>query len=73
MTLSKIVDWLKMNTAKQINLSRNTPGMPVWQRNFYEHVIRHKKDLNRIRHYIMNNPFHWDDDENNSSNFMKND
>jgi REP element-mobilizing transposase RayT len=32
----------------------------VWQRNFYEHVIRNQDDLSRIRRYITENPARWD-------------
>ncbi len=35
----------------------------LWQRNFYEHVIRDENDLNRIREYIMTNPAKWEEDE----------
>lgn len=48
-----------MQSAKQINKIRNTPGIPVWQRNYYEHIIRHENELNRIREYIVNNPLQW--------------
>ncbi len=40
------------------------PGK-LWQRNYYEHVVRDKDDLNRLREYISQNPEHWEDDENN--------
>jgi REP element-mobilizing transposase RayT len=39
--------------------------MPVWQRNYYEHIIRDENDLNRVREYIQNNPAQWLMDENN--------
>lgn len=68
MTIPKIIGRFKMNTAKQINQIRNTPGMPVWQRNYYEHIIRDEDDLSRIRQYIAENPFKWDEDENNPAN-----
>ncbi|MBI1976619.1 MAG: transposase [Candidatus Omnitrophica bacterium] len=35
----------------------------LWQRNFYEHVIRTESDLTSIREYIINNPSQWEDDE----------
>jgi len=35
----------------------------LWQRNFYEHVIRTDMDLFRIREYIINNPAQWENDE----------
>ncbi|MFQ5686668.1 MAG: transposase, partial [Candidatus Scalindua sp.] len=31
----------------------------VWQRNYYEHIIRNEKELNKIREYIMYNPLKW--------------
>jgi hypothetical protein len=40
MLLSKIIGRFKMNVAKQINQIRQMPGVPVWQRNYYEHIIR---------------------------------
>ena len=42
--------------------------MPVWQRNYYEHVIRNETDLNDVREYIVNNPLKWDLDEENPTN-----
>ena len=40
------------------------PGK-LWQRNYYEHIIRNENDLSRIREYIFNNPANWaNDDEN---------
>jgi len=62
MLLSKIMGRFKMVTAKQINLSRNTPGVPVWQRNYYEHIIRNEESYNEIAKYICTNPLKWKDD-----------
>jgi REP element-mobilizing transposase RayT len=56
---------MKSLAAKRINQICNAPGASVWQRNYYEHVIRDDADLNRIREYITNNPTRWDEDENN--------
>lgn len=42
-----------------INEQRHTPGLTVWQRNYYEHVIRNDESLKRIREYIVNNPLQW--------------
>jgi len=63
MLLSKMVGYFKMNSAKQINRLRGTPGQPVWQRNYYEHVIRNETDLQETREYIQNNPLKWLEDE----------
>jgi len=71
MLLSKMLGYFKMNSAKQINQLRGTPGQPVWQRNYYEHVIRNEIDLDDIRQYIENNPLKWLDDENHPANIGK--
>jgi len=65
MKLSKIIGRFKMIAAKEINLLRSMPGKSVWQRGYYEHIIRSEKDLNNIRDYIINNPFKWALDEEN--------
>ena len=44
----------------------------VWQRNYYEHIIRNDDELNRIREYIINNPAKWDLDRENPSVRAKN-
>ncbi len=38
---------------------RGTPGVPVWQRNYYEHIIRTERALHAIRQYIRANPLRW--------------
>ena len=63
--LGRIVGAFKTMSTARINSLRNTPGEPVWQRNFYEHVIRNEKSLSRIREYIHNNPIRWDSDPEN--------
>lgn len=68
MLIPKIVGYVKMNTAKRINQSRNTPSARVWQRNYHEHVIRDDADLARIREYVANNPRKWDTDRENPGN-----
>ncbi len=70
-SLSSIIGSFKSAASKQINRSRNTPGYPVWQRNYYDRVIRNEKEINSIREYIMNNPLKWDLDENNQVNIDK--
>ena len=63
MLLPKLVGFFKTNSAKDINRLHQTSGQPVWQRNYYEHVVRNDADLNRIREYIYNNPDNWQADE----------
>jgi REP element-mobilizing transposase RayT len=65
MALPKIIGYFKMNTGKQINRLHQQQGIPFWQRNYYEHIIRNETDLNRIRQYIRDNPLNWEIDEEN--------
>jgi len=55
-SIGAMVAGFKSIVTKRINGLRNTPGVPVWQRNYYEHIIRDERDLNCIREYISNNP-----------------
>jgi putative transposase len=64
-SLASFLSGFKSVTTKRINDSRQTPGTPVWQRNYYEHVIRNEDSLHRIREYIATNPQRWDSDREN--------
>lgn len=55
-TVGHIVAYFKYGTTKRINQIRQTPKHPVWQRNYYDHIIRNEKSLNEIRGYIRSNP-----------------
>jgi REP element-mobilizing transposase RayT len=57
--LSEIVRQLKTFSARRINRERKTPGISVWQRNYYEHIIRTKESYDQIVEYIQNNPMMW--------------
>ncbi|MGQ9826987.1 MAG: transposase, partial [Roseiflexus sp.] len=63
--LPEIIRAFKTFSARRINASRKSPGVPVWQRNYYEHIIRNEESLNRIREYIANNPAQWEMDREN--------
>lgn len=71
MLIPKVIGYYKMNSAKHINLLRKSTGGSLWQRNYYEHIIRNDKELSRVREYIQNNPLKWDLDRDNpvSKNF----
>jgi putative transposase len=58
-SIPTIIRLFKSTTTKQVNQIRNTPTFPVWQRNYYEHVIRNEDKLNKIRQYIQNNSLSW--------------
>jgi putative transposase len=64
-TLGNIVAYFKYQSTKNINMFTGTPGLNVWQRNYYEHIIRNEKDLDNTREYIYNNPIKWLFDEEN--------
>jgi REP element-mobilizing transposase RayT len=67
-SIPTIIRLFKSAVTKQINHIRNTPGCPVWHRNFYERVIRNEKELFQTREYIQNNPLQWDLDKENPLN-----
>lgn len=63
--LPEIVRAFKSFSARRINRLRRTNGIPVWQRNYYEHIIRNDDDHDRIHRYIESNPSMWTDDDEN--------
>lgn len=63
-TLGDIVGAFKSYTTFQYILGVKTQQWPpfptrLWQRNYYEHIIRNPQSLNRIRQYILHNPLRW--------------
>jgi REP element-mobilizing transposase RayT len=64
-SLGDLIGAFKTVSAKRINLLRKTPAVQIWQRNYYEHIIRSEAAWNRIRAYIVNNPLRWDRDKEN--------
>ena len=61
--LPEILRGFKTFSARRINQMRRTSGVPVWQRNYYEHIIRHEESLQYIRQYTINNPLSWELDQ----------
>ncbi len=61
-SLGAIVRAFKAATAREINLLRSTPGAPVWQRNYYEKILRDEQAVAEVRSYILTNPAEWEDD-----------
>jgi putative transposase len=64
-SVGAIVGAFKSAANRRINQMRGTPGASVWQRNYYERIIRNDKELNGIREYIIYNPALWEQDVNN--------
>ena len=55
-TLGQIIAYFKYNSTKQINTLKNNGINKIWQRNFYDHVIRNDKSLHKICEYIIPKP-----------------
>ena len=66
-SIGAIIGQIKSLTTKRINAIRDTPGISVWQRNYYEHIIRSETELNRICAYITANPINWEKDRENQA------
>lgn len=59
---TEVVRQLKTFSARKINQMRGTPGAPLWQRSFHDHIIRNEADYLRIWNYIDTNPAKWEED-----------
>jgi putative transposase len=64
-SISEIIGSFKTFSARAINKIRKSKGVPVWQRNYYERIIRTEAELDYVRQYIVNNPINWQTDLNN--------
>ena len=55
-TISKIIKHFKTNITREIKYS-------IWQKSFYEHIIRNEKEYLQIKEYIKNNVINWRKDK----------
>ena len=62
-SLSTLMAGFKSITTKKINILRDAPETKLWQRNYYEHIIRNQDAMDKIRRYIVNNPISWSIDQ----------
>jgi putative transposase len=62
-SISSLVAAFKAASTTRINVMRETPGIKVWQRNYYESIIRTDRGLERVRAYIKANPQKWYNDQ----------
>ena len=58
-SLSSLMAGFKSAVTKKINILRDASGTKLWQRNYYEHIIRNQDAMDKIRHYIVSNPMSW--------------
>jgi REP-associated tyrosine transposase len=70
-TVGSIVRSFKIGVTKWFR--ENTVTHIVWQRNYYEHVIRNEESLNRIRPYVLDNPVRWAFDRENPAKTVESD
>jgi REP element-mobilizing transposase RayT len=64
-SLGSFVGSFKAAATRRMKALPNAPEGPLWQRNYYEHIIRDDKSLDAIREYIENNPANWANDREN--------
>jgi putative transposase len=57
--LGSIIAGFKSSATKRINEMRHTSSFPVWQKLFFDRIIRNDKELDKIRDYIHNNVLQW--------------
>lgn len=62
-TISNIVAWLKYTSTKEMNSLKKSAGTRIFQRSFYDHIIRNEADYLNIWQYIEDNPLRWHDDK----------
>ena len=64
-SLGRLVGAFKTVSTKRFNEMNGTPGQDLWQRNYFERIIRNEQELDFIREYIERNPAKWETDEEN--------
>ena len=62
MGVGNVVAYFKYQTTKMINQKSGQAGRRIWQRNYWERVVRHDQELTNFRNYIVTNPQRWDCD-----------
>ena len=64
-SLGDVIGQFKSVVTKRYNRSQNSKGLNVWQRGYYERIVRNERELNAIREYIIENPLRWAEDRDN--------
>jgi len=68
--LGRLIGAFKTVSTRRVNDIRSTPSTKLWQRNYYEHVVRDDLSLRRMRGYIAGNPSRWELDRENSARLL---
>lgn len=69
-SLGVVVGQYKTAVTTPINQLRQVKGTAVWQRGYYERIIRNERELNATRQYIQNNPARWAKDRDNLDSLL---
>jgi REP element-mobilizing transposase RayT len=69
-SLGAIIGNYKSVVTRRINQLRDTPGAPVWHRNYYDRIVRNQSQLDAFRRYIIDNPARWAADGDNLDNWL---
>jgi len=67
-SLGAIIGQFKSRVTKRLWKNPSLAGTPIWQRNYYEHIIRNEQDMERIWRYFESNPLMWGNDIENPNN-----
>jgi hypothetical protein len=70
-SVSSLISGFKSSATTRINRLNQTPGQKIWQRGFYDHIVRNENELKRIRQYIIDNPAKWHYDRINKNSHLK--
>lgn len=62
-SLSTLIGVYKGAVTQKAGHQKLIPNPPLWQRNFYDRIVRNDTELQRIRHYIETNPARWHEDQ----------
>ncbi|MFH1069144.1 MAG: transposase [Candidatus Glassbacteria bacterium] len=69
-SIGAIIGSFKSAATNRINVLRGLSRARIWQRGYYEHVVRRTDKMNRIREYISKNPLRWELDRENPDNLQ---
>ena len=58
-TVGSVVGWFKYQSTREINEMSKTIGRKIFQRSFYDHIIRNQHDYDEVTKYIYENPMKW--------------
>lgn len=64
-SLGAIMSQFKSYVTKRLWKISALKNTPIWQRNYYEHILRNERELENIHRYIESNPINWTDDDEN--------